>query len=308
MPDPTRAPVVIATDLTEHSEAALVRGRAHAEATGVPFIVLHVIPDVFRHHPLAPTRGQNDAILEAELTKKAAELVSEQVGRVLQVSADDYRVVIETGDAEDEIVRVAEVEHASLVAVGARPRDAHDRVLGHVAERVVRYGHSSVLVARAGRQTGKIVVATDFTEGSTPAVSFGALLIAKLSVQAILLHVMELPRAAPLTTFTSVLGSPWMPPPQSIIDQLAELGRETLEGLAREHRFSAFEQVEGAPAGVIAERAAAADAELIVMGSHGRTGLRRLLLGSTAEKVIRASTCSVLVARPGLSAASTPNR
>ena len=50
MRDLTTSPVLIATDLTEHAEPALVRGRAHAEAIGADWIVCHVIPEL-RHHP-----------------------------------------------------------------------------------------------------------------------------------------------------------------------------------------------------------------------------------------------------------------
>jgi nucleotide-binding universal stress UspA family protein len=300
MSDAARSPVLIATDLTEHSEPALVRGRAHADATGVPFIVVHVIPDVMRHHPLLPTRAENDTGLTLELTKKAAELVTEQVGRVLAVSADDYRVVIALGDAEDEIVRIAEEEHASLVAVGSRPRERGDKALGHVAERVVRYAHATVLVARPGAHTQKLVVATDFTDGSMPAVRFAAMLVEKAAVEVTVLHVMQVSRANALTPVFSALGSPWTPPSKEATEQLEQLGSTMLQGLAKEYRFAHTEQVEGDPASTILARAEALDVEMIVLGSHGRTGLRRLLLGSTAEDIIRGSTRSVLVVRPSV--------
>jgi nucleotide-binding universal stress UspA family protein len=74
---------------------------------------------------------------------------------------------------------------------------------------------------------------------------------------------------------------------------------------------------EGPPYAAIVERAQAFAADLVVVGSHGRTGLARLLLGSVAESVVRQATCPVLVVRPGpaagpivaatdLSAASKP--
>lgn len=297
MPDASRTPVVIATDLTEHSVPALVRGRAHADATGAPWIVIHVIPDVVRHHPLVPTPGENDAVLAVELEKKAADLVTEQVGSVLRASADEYRVIIEIGDAEDEIVRVAEEQNASLITVGSRPRDGTERALGHVAERVVRYAHTSVMIARSGPHTSKILVATDFTESSLPALRFAAMLVEKVNVEATLLHVLQLPKITPLVPLLSALGSPWMPPPRQVIEQLEELGRETLEGLAKQYRFAHTEQLEGDPGDLIVKRADATNAEMIIMASHGRTGLRRLVLGSTAEHVVRTSTRSVLVTR-----------
>ncbi len=294
--------ILVATDLTTFSEPALVRGRAHAEATGGALVVCHVIPDVMRHHPLFATRDANDTVMAGDLTKKAAELVAEQVGRVLRLSVDDYRIVIETGRAEDEIVRISEEEQAALVVIGAKPREGSERILGHVAERVVRYAHSSVLIARAHAATGKILVATDFTEGGTPALKLGGELVTKLAVDGTLLHVVQLPsESSALSAVSSALGSPWIPPTQTAIESLESLGRSTLEGLAKQYGFTHVAQVEGTPAEVIVARAEAMGAEMILMGSRGRTGLARLVLGSTAEKVIRTSSMSVLVARAPLS-------
>jgi universal stress protein E len=295
----TTTPVLIATDLTADAEQALVRGRAHAEAIGAPWVVCHVIPDVLRHHPLAPRRDENDLALASDLTKKAADLVTEQVRRVVGASPDEYRIIVETGTPEDEIVRIAEAEHASLVVIGAKPRHGTERVLGHIAERVVRYVHTSVLVARPGVPTGKIVVATDFTEGSMPAVRFAAMLIAKAKVSATLLHVVQVPSAtqAAVGSVAAALGSPWMPPSAATIADLESLGQATLDGLAKQHGFTSTEQVEGDPADAIVMRASVTNAEMIVMGSRGRSGLSRLVLGSTAETVIRHSETSVLVVR-----------
>lgn len=299
--DAVRSPVLIATDLTEHAEPALLRGRKMAEALGAPFVVVHVIPDVLRHHPLVPSRHENDAVLTVDLEKKAADLVTDQVGRVLRVSADDYRVRIEVGDAEDEIVRVAEEEHAPLVVVGARPRHGTERLLGHVAERVVRYAHGSVLVARPGRHTNELLVATDFAVGAQAALALAHVLVDRAGAQATLLHVMQPPAGASpaLVAAGSALGSPWVAPPKAVLDQIAGLGLTMLENLAKEYGLQRYEQLEGDPEHVIVRRAEELGADTVIMGSHGRTGLSRLVLGSVAEHVVRSSTLSVLVARPG---------
>ena len=100
------------------------------------------------------------------------------------------------------------------------------------------------------------------------------------------------------TSISSALGSPWMPPSTATVAQLEALGRATLDGLAKQYGFGRHtEQVEENPADVIVTRASSTNAEIIVMGSRGRSGLSRLVLGSTAEKVIRASETSVLVVR-----------
>ena len=157
-------PVLVATDLTEASDPAIARGSAHAQATGAPLVVCHVIPDVLRSHPLQPRTGTNELTLSSDFTKRAAELVTEQMRRVAGVSPDEDTVIIETGNAEDEIVRIAEDRRASLIVVGAKH--------GRTAHRVVRYAHVPVLVARAAPATGKVLVATDFSEPSLAALAF----------------------------------------------------------------------------------------------------------------------------------------
>jgi nucleotide-binding universal stress UspA family protein len=107
---------------------------------------------------------------------------------------------------------------------------------------------------------------------------------------------MQLP-APPLASLAAAFGSPWMPPSESTVQQLESLGTTMLHDLAKQHGFQHVEQVEGNPADVIVARAEALGVEMVVMGSRGHTTLARLVLGSTAEKVIRRSAVSVLVAR-----------
>jgi nucleotide-binding universal stress UspA family protein len=64
----------------------------------------------------------------------------------------------------------------------------------------------------------------------------------------------------------------------------------------------------GAPATVIADTAAAEHADLIVIGTHGRTGLNRLLIGSVAERVVRIAPCPVLTVKPRATAAAAGTR
>lgn len=299
----SRGPVVVATDLTEASRPALERGRAHAQAVGVPLLVCHVVLDVFRSHPLVPNAAENALVLGANVVARAAELVTNQVTSVLGVGADEVRVSVESGSPDEEIVRVAEANHASLIVVGAKPREGARLLLGHVAERVVRYAHTSVLVARPGKSTGKILVTTDFSEGSLPALAVAGELARTTGMEVTLLHVVKQPSTA-LPSALMPLGDTWMPPSKAALEELEKLGAKTLEGLAKQHGFTRFEQVEGDPADVIVERARALDVEMIVMGSRGRKGLARLVLGSVAEKVIRHSESSVLVARGAAEAGS----
>lgn len=292
----TFGPVVVATDLSDASRPAIERGGEHAAALGVPLIVCHVVPDVFRQHPLMPTPAENDFLFGPDLIARAAELVTHQVTDVLGASAGDARVRVESGAPDEEIVRVAEVNRASLIAVGGKPREGAQLVLGHIAERVARYAHTSVLVARDGSPTKKILVATDFSEGALPALRVAATFARSTGAHVTLLHVMK-PPSSMLPSAFMPLGNTWTPPAVAAVEQLEALGRSTLEGLAKSHGFASFEQREGDPADVILERAEELGVGMIVTGSRGRRGLARLVLGSVAEKVIRNSRATVLVAR-----------
>lgn len=281
-------PVLIATDLTEASDPAIARGAAHAQAIGAPLVVCHVIPDVLRLHPLQPRTGVNELTVSSDFTKRAAELATEQVRRVANLSPDEDTIVIETGNAEDEIVRIAEDRRASLIVVGSKH--------GRTAHRVVRYAHVPVLVARAAPATGKVLVATDFSDPSLAALTFAKGLVDAVKVEATLLHVMP-PPSSYVPAFAAPFGSPVVPPATGVLERLEELGKQTLDSFAQQYGLQRTEQVQGDAPKVIVDRAKALDVEMIVMGSRGRTGLARLFLGSTAEHVVKEAHCSVLVAR-----------
>lgn len=112
-----------------------------------------------------------------------------------------------------------------------------------------------------------------------------------------LVHVID--RSSPAGPMTGVAVAPSM---EEELDRLHSYAVEHIEEYARppqgaSHRLVSHVAV-GAPAREIAQLASDLEADLIVVGTHGRTGLRRLVLGSVAEGVLRLATCPVLVERP----------
>ena len=120
--------------------------------------------------------------------------------------------------------------------------------------------------------------------------------MAKSGYDATLLHVIELPSVA-LAAASGPLGGVWAPPSQEAIAELANLGKSTLDGLVKQYGFKKGEQADGNAAEQIVAHADAAKSDLIILGSRGRTGLARLMLGSVAETVVRRSHASVLIVR-----------
>jgi nucleotide-binding universal stress UspA family protein len=136
-----------------------------------------------------------------------------------------------------------------------------------------------------------IVVATDLTDTSCNAVAYAAALAARLSVHLTVAHAIEL-RVLPGEEhgFEEVLSESEASVREQLDRQATELReRGVTVSVALDRGWPLGPTVVG-----IAERAGA---DLLVVGTHGRAGLARLVLGSVAERLVRLSSCPVLVVR-----------
>jgi nucleotide-binding universal stress UspA family protein len=143
----------------------------------------------------------------------------------------------------------------------------------------------------------KILCGVDFSPCSRTAAEMAAALAARDEATLTLLHVYPVPRSRMMAT---ELLAPL--PPASEAEVLRELEgpvselRATAEAIAGARRV-AVQLVSGKAADQLARAARDGGHDLLVVGSHGRTGVRRLALGSVAEHAVRAVPCSVLVVR-----------
>ena len=141
----------------------------------------------------------------------------------------------------------------------------------------------------------RIIVPTDFSPASQRAIDYAVTLARPLNASLLLLHVVEQP-------FVGGGGWEWyIPDAPALLErleadsrtQLAEIG----DGLTQQGLAVTTEVRRGLPTGGIVAAAADGGADLIVMSTHGRSGLPHLLLGSVAERVIRTAPCPVLAVR-----------
>ena len=142
-----------------------------------------------------------------------------------------------------------------------------------------------------------ILVPTDFSGSATDAVHAAAELARQYKTELHLLHIV----AAQM--YYAEIPEMMLPPMEGLTEQLRASGKEKLEKLASDmsknlHPHIHIEESAMRPADAIVETAANIKANLIVIGSHGRTGLMHILLGSTAERVVREAACDVLVIKP----------
>ena len=138
-----------------------------------------------------------------------------------------------------------------------------------------------------------VLVPIDFSPYAEHALDYAVAFAQKLQARVTLLHVIQPPLVAgadmgvwPSPAFVDELEA------AITSDMEGYLARVTAAGLAGE-----IAVVHGVPFQEILDTAKARQVDLIVMGTHGRTGLSHVLLGSVAEKVVRLAPCPVLVAR-----------
>ncbi len=145
----------------------------------------------------------------------------------------------------------------------------------------------------------RILVPVDFSEGSRTALEAALFIARGFGARVDLLHVWEPPAYIPIDTALATVGTG--PPRTLAAIARAEAGREMAElvaGLQQRGELATRSRIEaGNPADVIVTLVAEAPYDLIVMGTHGRRGFRRLLMGSVAEQVLRRASCPVLTLR-----------
>ena len=151
----------------------------------------------------------------------------------------------------------------------------------------------------------RILVPTDFSATSDAALSCARVLADKFGASLHLLHVLEDP-----FTVGALVGSGEIPDAPEL---RAALLKDAETKLA--HRLTAHDRqqlrattqvIVGSPALTIVDYASNGHMNLIVMGTHGRTGMAHLLMGSVAERVVRLASCPVLTTRQAVALEEVP--
>ena len=146
-------------------------------------------------------------------------------------------------------------------------------------------------------QIRSILLPTDFSECGNYALSYAASLARKFGASIICVHVIE-----PMVPTVGYSGMTEPLPIADITDQLEDSAERELPRIAGCEECAGLDIeeliVHGEAASEIVRVAKDRNVDLIVVSSHGRTGLGRILFGSTAEAVVRHASCPVLVVKP----------
>jgi nucleotide-binding universal stress UspA family protein len=288
-----KGPILAAAAFDEVSEEVIRQADAMARSYKVGLCICHVLAEICAVRPLFPYLHMDDALKVAGLEASIHKALLKTIRNATSRSAADVSIVIEQGTVHAGILRAAERLGAGAIVIGGKTESTSMPVLGGIAERVTRHAHCPVLLVRPS-PAGKILAATDFSDPSMPAIAAGAAEALRLHTEMAIIHAIDvLPVLLPPVEGVAFPGLPI-----DIQSHIKQASQHELDACVK--RFDAKGGgllYEGPAAEVILEAASKLPARLIVVGTHGRTGLSRMALGSVAESILRASPCSVLVVR-----------
>lgn len=214
--------------------------------------------------------------------ERRARSAAEKGAQLLQALHVEATPIVVEGNAGHHAAKIATDQHADLVVVGAtRGGRIHRALLGSTAATLLHRAPCSVLIARGGPRPARIMVATDGSRVGYRAVAHALHRASQTSAELTVLHVLDYPTE----TIDEV-------PPEGFLKAVAQ----HLELPAAPPKVSYRLDV-GHPATRILMRAAEEDAGLIVLGSHGKEVIDRILVGSTSRRVANESQASVLVVK-----------
>jgi nucleotide-binding universal stress UspA family protein len=291
--------VLVAIDFSSESDLAVRHALNVSRHTGAAIVLAHAYRTANLGYVSAMcTQGAVNQLV-AEIQAGAGDKLREFCKQLGDSAIEVSSVLLD--EAPDEgIPAEASRQDADLVIVGTHGRTGFKRLLlGSVAERIVRYSATPVMVARpvtfAEGGYRRILVPTDFSEAAEAAVAT-ATALARPGGSVDVLHCWRLPSAIHTAPTADLAGVAADTLRVELAKNTEAMGRELIERYREQCKRVAFNQVEDSAVRGIHERVETGVYDLVVMGSHGRRGLRRWLLGSVAEATVRHSPCSVVVA------------
>lgn len=291
--------ILVGTDTSKPSEIAVKQSAALALYLDAEMILTYVGSKPEDDHELPPTvfAVSSEMIRLAEEMFKHDKRIVDELAGAAEASGVRVKRHVVSGNPADQLCEAAEVFDVDLVVTGTHGRTGLDRfLLGSVAERVVRTSSRPVMVARDGHVPThgyqRILVPTDFSPQASRAVEVAvALGSSDCSIE--LLHCWSLPPGVG-TGPASVL----QPIIRSVEREVARRGESEIESLVAGGGSVTFHAVRKPPAQGVSDRVAETDVDLVVMGSHGRRGFSRLMLGSVTINTLHHANCSVVVVPP----------
>ena len=277
--------ILVAVDGSESSRNALLQAFRFAVDEKCWITVTSVVP---------PYDGEVEILgvkdIRAALRKPCEDALAD-ARKLAEQERALIKTVCEEGEAHERIVDLADAENCDLIIMGRRGLRPVERMLvGRITARVIGLSQREVLVVPNNTTVGwkTIVLATDGSKYSAlaaeRAIAFAQSYGGELKVLSVVDVPTEFYAEAPQAVDDLVKKAKEYVAKVKLQAEAAGIKAEAFVGEAEAHE-------------AITKLAREENADMIILGSHGRTGMRRLLMGSVAEKVIGYAHCPVLVVK-----------
>jgi len=284
--------ILVPTDGSEHADRAADHATLLAEAFDATVHLLRIVDIEAVAGPFS-AGGVDDDYVEQRTVDEREALAEQQAKLAESVQVE---ATVATGNPAEEILEHVRETDIDLVVMGTHGRRGLRRYLtGSVAERVLRLSPVPVLTVRAaeasavGSGYGDILVPTDGSERAAAAVAHA---LAVADAYGGTVHAVNVVNVGDVATGAEA-GVP-----AEFLEELEAAGADATEAVADEARAAGVsvvtEVLTGRPKHELLAYIEDHDIDLAVMGTHGRTGLDRVLLGSTAEALVRRAEVPVL--------------
>lgn len=288
--------VMVGVDFSKDSDASLTGAMHIAALHNADVYAVHVIdnrPEDDLLNPAVEHRKQIQDALESRLRR-----VVENGG--IALDCEKLHAVLRTGRPTEELLAAAEEFDADVVIVGNKGKGLIQRtLLGSVASSLVRRLERPLIVTRGwkGADEQRVLAAVDLSDDSVRVIEVAADWAQRISAPLDVLYAWEI--AGLSDSYSAIAGLPGRDVDRTAIhDARARIAKLVENVLGPDHNATLHVRAGLA----VYEILGAVDRDqygLVVMGSHGRRGLSKMLLGNTAEQVVERAPCSVLVLRIG---------
>lgn len=277
------------------AQVALRSAAAVGRAFGAAIDLVAVIePAPLYRRVLSPIHGRLACIEDVSV---GARRKLEEVARELRSAHVPVECHVRSGRPYVELIAACRELQDDMVVLGPHCRSQSQHLsLGSTAERVLRKASVPVLIAKSELPAlpSLVLVPVDFSSAGKAAVVEASVLVRRWNSKLVLLHVVEPLAEAYMWPLEPGAVALYPVEPDELEPEWdAWLGNVDLSGLACERLT-----LKGHAAETIVETAAQLAADLVVMGTHGRSGIAHALLGSVTLRVAREAPCSVLAIRP----------
>ncbi|MEK7237889.1 MAG: universal stress protein [Nitrospirota bacterium] len=277
--------LLIAIDGSPTSLHALRESFKLAQNEGSWITVVSVVP---------PYTGDLDLVAVGNVMASMRKPCEEALAKAQEIANAErasIKTVCEEGEPHERIIDLADAENYDLIVMGRRGLRRLEKVLlGSVTAKVIGYSHTDVLVVPRDTEVGwqRALVATDGSKYSEAASKKARDFAKSYGGELKILSVVDVPPEF-------YAESP------KTVDELIKKAKGYVEDIRKQSESEGIKAEtfvrEGETYQKITELAKEQNVGTIVMGSHGRTGLKRLLMGSVTEKVIGHAPCPVLVVK-----------